>query len=135
MADKTVIAITIIICLTITMLFIIGLLTTIAEGKKAREEKELHKEKRELRIRSPGHRSAGKEASEIKNENERYRMKIAELEKIEIAFNKIMDMIDNAKQWYGDVRWSNAGNATGIMASNKWDALDDLQHEIEEMLN
>ncbi|WP_313584217.1 hypothetical protein [Lacrimispora sp.] len=134
MADKTVIIITIIICLAMTVLYAISLLKTMAEGEKAKEEKEMHKAKREPQIRCPGHKPTGKADLEIKNENEHYRMRVAELEKTEIAFHKIMDIMNNAKQWYGDVRWSNAGNATGIMASNKWDAIDDLQHEIEEML-
>lgn len=134
MADKTVIIITIIICLAMTVLYAISLLKTMAEGEKAREEKEMYKIKKELEIRCPGHKTMGKAALAIRNENERYKMKVAELEKMEIVFHKIMDIMNNAKQWYGDAMRSNSGNATGIMASNKWDAIDDLQREIEKML-
>lgn len=37
------------------------------------------------------------------SENEYYRMKAAELEKAETAFNKVKDIIENEKQRYRDI--------------------------------
>ncbi|WP_024348202.1 hypothetical protein [Lacrimispora indolis] len=71
---------------------------------------------------------------QLERECELYRMRAAELEKKEIVLDKVMDIIDNAKQGYHDVVWSGTDFFTGIAAQNKWKALDDLQHEIEEML-
>lgn len=66
--------------------------------------------------------------------NEYYRMKAAELEKAETAFNKVKDIIENEKQRYRDIIWSKKDATQNIPELYKWKALDDLQHKIEEML-
>ncbi|ADL03362.1 hypothetical protein [Lacrimispora saccharolytica] len=68
------------------------------------------------------------------SENEYYRMKAAELEKAETAFNKVKDIIENEKQRYRDIIWSKKDATQNIQELYKWKALDDLQHKIEEML-
>jgi hypothetical protein len=72
-------------------------------------------------------------AAEIKNENEYFRMKAAELEKVEIMKNKIMDLIDNSKQGYGDIVLLSHDDKSRAVAQNKWVALDDLQKQINQL--
>lgn len=72
-------------------------------------------------------------AAELRNVNEYYRMKAAELEKDENAVNKVKAIIDNEKQRYADIAWSHPDNAVRIVAQNKWKALDDLQKQFEQM--
>lgn len=71
---------------------------------------------------------------QLERECEFYRMRAAELEKTEIAAKQIKSIIENAKQRYGDVIWSNCDETTNIPELHKWKALVDLQREIEEML-
>lgn len=70
----------------------------------------------------------------MKNENEYYRMKAAELERVENATSKIIDLFNNAKQEYSDVVVLSHDDKARTVAQNKWKALDDLQHKIEQML-
>ncbi|RFZ78775.1 hypothetical protein DS742_11730 [Lacrimispora amygdalina] len=72
-------------------------------------------------------------AAEMKNENEYFRMKAAELEKVEIVKNKIMDLIDNSKQSYGDIAGLSHDDKLRAVAQNKWVALDDLQKQINQL--
>lgn len=72
-------------------------------------------------------------AAETKNENEYFRMKAAELEKVEIMKNKIMDLIDNSKQGYGDIVLLSHDDKSRAVAQNKWVALDDLQKQINQL--
>jgi hypothetical protein len=70
-------------------------------------------------------------AAEMMIENEYYRMKAAELEKVEIVANKVMDIIDNDKQRYSKIVALSHDDKARAVAQNKWKALDDLQKEIE----
>lgn len=72
-------------------------------------------------------------AAEMKNENEYFRMKAAELEEVEIMKNKIMDLIDNSKQSYGDIVVLSHNYKSRAIAQNKWEALDDLQKLINKI--
>ena len=72
-------------------------------------------------------------AAEMKNENEYFRMKAAELEESEIAKNRIMDLIDNSKQSYGDIVLLSHDDKSRAVAQNKWVALDDLQKQINQL--
>jgi hypothetical protein len=72
-------------------------------------------------------------AAEMRNENEYFRMKAAELEKVEIMKNKIMDLIDNSKQGYGDIVLLSHDDKSRAVAQNKWVALDDLQKQINQL--
>lgn len=71
---------------------------------------------------------------QLERECEFYKMRAEELEKTEIVVKQIKSIIENAKQGYGDVIWSKCDETTNIPELHKWKALDDLQHEIEEML-
>lgn len=72
--------------------------------------------------------------TQLMQECEFYRMRAAELEKAENAVNKIKDIIENAKQRYGEIMWEKVDDAPGLPELYKWKALDDLQCEIEQML-
>lgn len=67
------------------------------------------------------------------SENEYYRMKAAELEKAENAFNKVKDIIENDKQRYSDIVMTHPDDSVRLVAQNKWKALDDLQKELDKM--
>lgn len=71
-------------------------------------------------------------AAEMKlnQECEFYRMRAAELEKIENMNNKFMDIIDNSKQRYSDIVSLSHDDKTRAVAQNKWKALDDLKKEL-----
>lgn len=73
-------------------------------------------------------------AGKKQKDNEYYRMKAAELEKFEIVTNKIIYLFDNAKQGYSDIVAKSHDVKARATAQNKWKALNDLQHEIEQML-
>lgn len=70
---------------------------------------------------------------ELMQECEFYRMRAAELEKAENMNNKVMDIIDNAKQRYSDIVFSSHDDKARAVAQNKWKALDDIQHEIKQL--
>lgn len=70
-------------------------------------------------------------AAEMKNENEYYRMKAAELEKVEIVNLKILELFENAKQEYAGVVGLSHDDKARAVAQNKWKAIDDLQKEVE----
>ncbi|WP_143318915.1 hypothetical protein [Clostridium sp. HBUAS56010] len=71
---------------------------------------------------------------QLMQECEFYRMKAAELEKNENAVNQIKDIIENAKQRYGEIMWKKVNDVPWLPELYKWKALDDLQCEIEQML-
>lgn len=71
---------------------------------------------------------------QLMQECEFYRMRAAELEKNENAVNQIKDIIENAKQRYGDIMCKKVNDVPNLPELHKWKALDDLQHEIEEMI-
>lgn len=71
---------------------------------------------------------------QLMQECEFYRMRAAELEKNENAVNQIKDIIENTKQRYGDIIWKKVNDVPNLPELHKWKALDDLQHEIEEVL-
>jgi hypothetical protein len=72
--------------------------------------------------------------TQLMQECEFYRMRAAELEKTEKVVNQIKDIIENAKQRYGEVLWQKANVVTNSPESHKRKALVDLQNEIEQML-
>ena len=69
--------------------------------------------------------------AEFGNENEYYRMRVAELKKSEVVVNKIMGIIDNTKQCYSNTVKKSHDDKTRAVAWNKWKALDDIQKGIE----
>lgn len=71
---------------------------------------------------------------QLMQECEFYRMRAAELEKAENAVNQIKDIIENAKQRYGEIMWQKVNDVPELPELHKWKALDDLQHEIKQML-
>lgn len=70
---------------------------------------------------------------QLERELEFYKMKATELEKVEIVKNKIMDLIDNSKQSYGDIVGLSHDDKSRAVAQNKWVALDDLQKQINQL--
>lgn len=83
-------------------------------------------------IRAAGQRGDDMKASE-NQECEFYRMRAAELEKAENMNNKVMDIIDNAKQEYRDILYKSRDDKEKTVAQNKWIALDDIQKEINQL--
>ena len=73
------------------------------------------------------------DAADIRNENQYYRMKAAELEKDENIAKRHMDIIDNEKQRYSDIVALSHDDKVRATAQNKWKALDDLQKQFEQM--
>jgi len=73
------------------------------------------------------------DAADIRNENQYYRMKAAELEKDENIAKRHMDIIDNEKQRYSDIVVLSHDDKVRATAQNKWKALDDLQKQFEQM--
>ena len=71
---------------------------------------------------------------ELERECEFYRLRAEESEKAENAFNKVMDIIENAKQRYSDIVFTNPSDTVRIVAQNKWKALDDLQKEVKKLV-
>jgi hypothetical protein len=71
--------------------------------------------------------------AEMRNENEYYRMKTAELEKGENAADRLIGIIDNEKQRYSDIVALSHDDKARAAAQNKWKALDDLQKEFEQI--
>lgn len=71
------------------------------------------------------------EVAEFRNENEYYRMRVAELENYEVVVNKIMGIIDNTKQCYSNTVEKSNDDKVRAVALDKWKALDDIQKEIE----
>lgn len=72
--------------------------------------------------------------TQLMQECEFYRMRVAELESIENVANQIKDIIENAKQRYGEVIWGKANEVSNSPELYKLEALEDLQNEIEQML-
>ena len=72
--------------------------------------------------------------SQLMQECEFYRMRTTELEKTENAINQIENIIENAKQRYADIMWQKVNDVPDLTELHKWEAIIDLQHEIEEAL-
>lgn len=72
--------------------------------------------------------------TQLMQECEFYRMRAAELENIENVANQIKDIIENAKQRYGEVIRGKANEVSNSPELYKWEALIALQNEIEQIL-
>lgn len=65
-------------------------------------------------------------------ENERLRMRVAELEKSDNAVRKVFDILENRMQVYDDKCMKSCDVAEKVKLFDKWKALKEFREELEQ---
>jgi hypothetical protein len=71
---------------------------------------------------------------EMRLENERLRMTVAELWKSDNVVKKVLDILDNIMQQYDDSFIKSHDITERVKLFNKWKALKDFREELEKIL-
>jgi hypothetical protein len=71
---------------------------------------------------------------EMRLENERLRMTVAELGKSDNVVKKVLDILDNIMQQYDDSFIKSHDITERVKLFNKWKALKDFREELEKIL-
>lgn len=73
-------------------------------------------------------------AAEMKLENERLRMTVAELERADNMVKKVMEILDNIMQQYDDRFLKSHDLDERVKLFDKWKVLKDFRIELEKIL-